>query len=491
MQNLLNFLYVWKIMIARVNRKWLIWVSDIRFWIALFFLLRLYGITLPPAEVGHAWRQVTVNMVARNFLETNPNIFFPRVDFAGEKTGITGMEFPLLNYLIYLVSLMAGFDHWYGRIINLIVSSLGIYFFYLLLRKWLSERIAFFSTLVLLCSIWFNYSRKIMPDTFSISLIFIGLYAGILYLERGKRIHLTASGILITLGLLAKLPALCLMPVILFPLLDRTIPVKRKWALAAALALAASTVSLWYFHWVPHLVKQYGFWHFYMGNSFSRGWNEILDNLPDTAKNFYFSSLYSFLGFAAFLTGICLAFIRKEKKITQTFLLLTAVFVIFIIKAGYNFPHHNYYIIPYVPVMALGAGYLISLVDRPWVRCVLTAVILLEGIVNQQHDFRIKPENKYLPELEAYADRVSGRDDLIVINGGTSPVDIYFTHRRGWTCQNEDIFSGTALEEVAAKGCRFFFLNRNRVAGDLPKIPHPIIFENEDLRIYDLRASGR
>ena len=154
-------------------------VSDIRFWIIVFFMMRMYGITLPPAEVGHAWRQVTVNMVARNFYETDPNIFFPRVDFAGEKTGITGMEFPLLNYLIYLVSLLAGFDHWYGRLINLAVTSAGLYFFFLLLRKFLGEKIAFYSTLVLLSSIWFNYARKIMPDTFSMALVFMGMYMAV------------------------------------------------------------------------------------------------------------------------------------------------------------------------------------------------------------------------------------------------------------------------------------------------------------------------
>ncbi|MDD5507508.1 MAG: glycosyltransferase family 39 protein [Bacteroidales bacterium] len=464
------------------------WVSDIRFWILVFFVIRMYGITLPPAEVGHAWRQVTVNMVARNFYETDPNIFFPRVDFAGEKTGITGMEFPLLNYLIYLVSLMAGFDHWYGRLINLTATSAGLYFFYLLLRKFLGEKIAFYSTLVLLSSIWFNYARKIMPDTFSMALVFMGMYEAVRYLEQGKWFRLLTFGILITLGVLSKLPSLCILPVLAFPLLDRNYPAKRRWGILAAGLVGAGAVSAWYFYWVPHLVKEFGFWHFYMGNSFSQGWHEILDHLPDTAKNFYFSSLYSYAGFAAFLAGICLAFLKKEKKIIRIFLLLTLVFIVFIIKAGFNFSHHNYYIIPFVPVMAMVTGYLVSQINLRWVRYGLIVILMMEGIINQQHDFRIKPENRYLQELEAKADQVSQRSDLIVINGGISPVDIYFTHRRGWTCQNEDLFSGKALEELAAKGCRYFFLDRNKAEGDVPEVPYRIILENKDLRIYDLRT---
>ena len=462
-------------------------VSDIRFWIIVFFMMRMYGITLPPAEVGHAWRQVTVNMVARNFYETDPNIFFPRVDFAGEKTGITGMEFPLLNYLIYLVSLLAGFDHWYGRLINLAVTSAGLYFFFLLLRKFLGEKIAFYSTLVLLSSIWFNYARKIMPDTFSMALVFMGMYMAVRYLEQGKWFRLLTFGILVTLGVLSKLPSLCILPVLAFPLLDQSYPAKRRWGIMAAGLAGAVAVSVWYFYWVPYLVREFGFWHFYMGNSFSQGWHEILDHLPDAAKNFYFSSLYSYAGFAAFLAGILLAFMKKEKRISRTFLLLTLVFIVFIIKAGFNFPHHNYYIIPYVPVMAMVTGYLVSQINIRWVRTGLIVILMTEGIINQQHDFRIKPENRYLLELEAKADQVSHRIDLIVINGGISPVDIYFTHRRGWTCQNDDLFIGKALQDAISRGCRYFFLNRNRIGGDVPELPYRVVLDDKDIRVYDLR----
>ena len=103
---------------------------NIKFWIIAFFILRLFHITNPPLEVSHNWRQTTVTMVARNFEEVNNNIFYPRLDIDGDKAGVTGMEFPVFNYLIYLMSLLFGYEHWYGRLINLIVSSFGIYFFY-------------------------------------------------------------------------------------------------------------------------------------------------------------------------------------------------------------------------------------------------------------------------------------------------------------------------------------------------------------------------
>ena len=141
-------------------------LQDIRFWILLFFVIRLIGITNPPLEVSHNWRQTTVTMVSRNFLEIDNNILYPRIDIAGEKTGITGMEFPLLNYSIYVLAEIFGYQHWYGRLINLFISSIGLWLFYKLILLYFTERIAIYSTIILTVSIWFQFSRKIMPDTF-------------------------------------------------------------------------------------------------------------------------------------------------------------------------------------------------------------------------------------------------------------------------------------------------------------------------------------
>ena len=84
--------------------------SDIRFWLITLAIVRLYAITMPPLEFQHPWRQADGLMIARNFYETDSNIFYPRVDTAGDKTGITGSEFPILNYLIYLVSLVFSYQ---------------------------------------------------------------------------------------------------------------------------------------------------------------------------------------------------------------------------------------------------------------------------------------------------------------------------------------------------------------------------------------------
>ena len=82
--------------------------NKIEFWIFIFFLIRLIGITNPPLEIGHNWRQVTGLMVSRNYLEVDPNILYPRIDDNNGSTGIIGMEFPSMNYTYFLISKIFG-----------------------------------------------------------------------------------------------------------------------------------------------------------------------------------------------------------------------------------------------------------------------------------------------------------------------------------------------------------------------------------------------
>jgi 4-amino-4-deoxy-L-arabinose transferase-like glycosyltransferase len=169
-------------------------------------------------------------MVSRNFLEVDANPMFPRIDIAGEKTGITGMEFPVLNYLIYLLSLAFGYHDWFGRLIVLLISSLGIWTFHNILKKQFNPQIAFNSSIVLLFSIWFTYSRKIMPDTMAMSFMFFGIQQGINYFESPRLKPLLWFGFWICLGILSKLPVVFLLFVFIPYMIDRPLLQRNKMA---------------------------------------------------------------------------------------------------------------------------------------------------------------------------------------------------------------------------------------------------------------------
>lgn len=461
---------------------------DIRFWILLFFIIRLHGITRPPLEFAHNWRQTTVCMVARNFLEIDANIFYPRLDIAGEKTGITGMEFPIFNYLIYTVSKIFGYEHWYGRLINLIVSSFGIWFFFKLIQKYFNLEIAKYATFILLFSIWFSYSRKIMPDTFSMSFIIAALYYGTNYFENSsKNINLFIYFIIGSIGILSKLSSAYLLSIFILLILNNQHSIRTKFNFILTSILMLIFPAIWYFYWVPHLVQSYGFWHFFMGKPLVEGFNEIILYWSDSLKKFYSSGI-KYIAFVFFILGILQAIYDKNKTYLCVLAISFCSFFIIMCKSGWTFAHHEYYIIPFVPVMCLLAAYGLSLIKNKLYIYLILIIIGFEGFINQKHDFRIKENFAKLENLENSLDSFSIKSELIMINSGLFPTPMYFAHRKGWVETNEKIMEKEYLEAAIKLGLKYVVILK-RALGTEIKLDYPCVFNNEDYAIYRVANS--
>lgn len=433
-------------------------IKKAEFWIVVLFLVRLVGITAPPLEGSHNWRQCTDLMVARNLYEGNGDLLHPMVDDTGATEGIIGMEFPLLCGLHALCAHAFGYAHWYGRLINLLISSLGLWFFAKILRFFkLDEKIVLASTLFLGVSIWFCFSRKFTADTFCISLIFIALYCGLKFLEGKNLGWLIAYALTSTIAVLSKIPAMLylalLLPAVLNPAWPRR---KRAWTAAATLLPVAAAVW-WYFVWNPHLATTYGNWY-NQGLSVREGLLDCLRHPLQILDNFYFDAFCGYLLFIASLIGFILLIIRKKRKEILIFLLLLTAFVAFIIKSGYHFYDQSYYMIPFVPVMALLAGYAVSNISKNWIFIFLILDCCIESIGNQQHDFFIKEKEKYKMEIAEVMKAHTG-DGLVMINGKGNPQLLYLAHRKGWSCTKEEIENEEFMAGKIAEGCRYLVVD--------------------------------
>ncbi len=458
---------------------------NIKFWIIVFFILRLFHITNPPLEVSHNWRQTTVTMVARNFQEVNNNIFYPRLDIDGDNAGVTGMEFPVFNYLIYLMSLLFGYEHWYGRLINLIVSSFGIYFFYKLIVKYFDEEIAFSSAIILLFSIWFPFSRKIMPDTFSVSLVIMSIYYGTNYFERKRLSDLMLYSLFLLLGVLAKLPSGYLLVIFSLFLYDSKYKIKEKIIFSAVSIAVIIPISMWYFYWVPHLNQAFYFTHFYMGTTLTNGFSELKNNLFDTLYRF-FDNAIKYVGFLFYLFGIYIACKLKSYKLLAIFLITSFGFLVIMLKGGFAFHHHNYYIIPFVPVMALVCAYGIYNLNSKKIRYLVLVIISLEGVLNYNDDFFIKDDDYRIFFLEKDLNKCGNQKDLILINSGNKPTPMYYAHRKGWVTFNDSIKNPQYLIKLKRKGLKFIVILKKSF-GDEIKLDYPVCYSNSYYTIYEFK----
>lgn len=462
-------------------------LGDIRFWILAIALIRLVGITNPPLEVSHSWRQTTVAMAARNFYECDNNILYPRIDIGGELTGITGMEFPLFNYLIYLVSLLFGYADWYGRLINLVVTSVASWYFYRLLRRFFGERHAFCSTLLLCVTLWFAYARKIMPDTFSMSLVIMGLYYGTEYLYSSscRKVGSLVGYILLTMaGVLSKMPAGYILVVLLLPLIDRSVPLCRKAWLAFCSLLIMIPVAWWYLYWSPRLVEDFGFWHFFMGKSLAEGASEIWHSMGRTFYRFYFNAM-NYTGFVVFVAGLVMAFVKRQRLVLRVLGLAFAAFLVIMLASGETFVKHDYYVVPFVPVMAMVAGYGVSLLDNAKWRTLVLVVVAVENILNHHSQFIIHENRKPVLALERTLDGFSSRDDLICINSEQDPTVMYFAHRKGWVASNEELQDDAFMTDLCRKGCRYVVVMKC-VFGEQMDLPYSKVFVSDDYDVYSL-----
>lgn len=209
--------------------------------------------------------------------------------------------------------------------------------------------------------------------------------------------------------------------------------------------------------------------------------NEIYQNLGQALSRFYNTAL-NVLGFLVFSWGLIYSIKKKEVKIYGVLLLCFLAFLLIIFKAGYTFSHHSYYIIPFVPVMALVAAYGLSALSNRLHEYGLLLAVGLIGILNQYHDVIIRPEEKALLSLESKLDSVSTSQGLILINSGRYPTPMYFAHRRGWIASNENIDS-VYINELKPKGLSYVVILKESFGSPM-KLNLQKVYENKHYLIY-------
>lgn len=135
------------------------------------------------------------------------------------------------------------------------------------------------------------------------------------------------------------------------------------------------------------------------------------------------------------------------------------------LKGGFTFYHHSYYIIPFVPLMALLSAYGISTLPSIRWKTIVLVAIGLEGFFNHLDDFRIKPVNAALLQIEPLMNEISQPKDLVAINSGAFPTPMYFAHRKGWVAFNNQLSQVSYIDSLTHLGLKHIIIMK-RTFGD-------------------------
>lgn len=278
------------------------------------------------------------------------------------------------------------------------------------------------------------------------------------------------------MGMLCKIPAatvLAPIAILLFILPNW----KLKIQLFITGIIALIPVGFWYGYWFQHLVEIGEFQFYFMGPSLPVAVKQLATHPIETLNNFYRDAL-KYIGFALFLFGLFKAFKHKQKAILAILISTFLVFVLFILKAGYGFYIHEYYTLPFVPIMALVAGYGITeLPSKKW-QWVFIVAIVIEGVANQQHDFFIKNSEKYKLEYESIANQFVPKESLVVVNSTQNPQELYFLNRKGSAKSPE--FIASHFNELYTLGYDFVLWNKKH--GDLNQ--GLLIYETNEIALF-------
>ncbi|MBK7816583.1 MAG: glycosyltransferase family 39 protein [Sphingobacteriaceae bacterium] len=165
----------------KVNPKWSLLFAVLFYFVALntyHNYLGLYDhIEKRPCSV-HIWAQTARASIALNYSRTDMNFFKPHIHKYLEGDGVTGLEFPLVNYVPAILYKLFGFNEMYYRGFVLFTIVMGSLFFYLLINSYIKNFLVSFGLILsAYCSpVMAFYSINFMPDVTSLAFALIAWF---------------------------------------------------------------------------------------------------------------------------------------------------------------------------------------------------------------------------------------------------------------------------------------------------------------------------
>lgn len=415
------------------NARSLLWAT-----IALFALPHLVRLVQPPNGY-HAWRESDTAAVILNYYQEDMNPLHPRINQRGASSGITGMEFPLYNYLAAIGYKVIGPSHAVPKGITLLAAILGILVWYRVVRDLSSGSTAVFACWALAFSPLFCfYSFKIMPD-----ILMLALWLGAIraYQAYDANESLSSWGLsLALLTLSAGIKPLTLsiyLPLLVLELHRSRRSNARLLRLAGYVAVSFGAVIAWFAfaRWINQTYQTPGF---YLGENVFN-FPQFLFTGQFVKKLFLQWPFELWIGWAllpAFVLGIVPLLRRRLGALWLVWLLST--YIVFAITAQHA-ASHDYYSLLVVPVLSMAVGLgLDYLIGRGRSFAVIAAAILLAApvVAHVRVGHRFDSGDRFQTTRQD-VDRLIARDDLVAVEDPTTAVRLYRLNRHGWPLRNK------------------------------------------------------
>jgi len=439
--------------------------------ILLHIGLHLKYIVLAPGGF-HLWRQTQGLAVARNFYEEDMNILKPRVDNRGNLTGISGMEFPLVNFSVALTYKIFTFNHAGARLVILFFSIVAVIFCYLFFKELFADRLsAFAAAFCLAFSPLFGYYALVMlPDIPMLAFIFASLFFMLRWGRKRQPVFFFLGLFFLILAGLLKVSALFIgiyfVRIVADTEENKNI-LKKLFFLAAAVLL----VMAWYFY-ARHISAAFGNSDFRLSPEWPKGFKNSLAILTTVFLKWLPGFFLSISQLPLFLLGLVTLGKKSSAEIKTFSRFFLAGFLLYALMFFPLFKMHDYYLIPALPLLILpcaaGMAALLKAARAKkfvfYLLCLLLAVLIpLAGSLRFIWRFEDRSSER-LHLVADWSDRLlPDKKELVIVGNDDSPsIYLYFFHRKGWSVN--DTLGKRDFERMVLKGAAYLICDSKKLA---------------------------
>ena len=466
----------------------------------LGFLLRLYRFDNPIAD-WQSWRQADTSSVSREFVAKGFDVLHPKYhdlsSLSGGRLenpeGYRFVEFPIYNvFQAGLYKLFGTFtlEQW-GRLVSIFSYVFSSLFIFLLLRKYVSEKIglvgAFFYSFLP-----FNiyYGRVILPDPMTIMAILGGIYFFDRWIENPENSKRQTGNIYFLLSILFTASAFLLKPFAIFFILPMIFLAFNKFGLGAI-----RKPSLWIFAFstlVPLVLWRIWMFQYPQGVP-SASWLFNAGGIRFKGAFFYWlfadrigRLILGYFGVALFILGF-LRRLDKAMLFFLSFIVSSLLYMTVIAKGNVNHDYYQILIVPSIVIfMALGVDFLLKQGGKIFPKFTSYTIILVCTIFTLMfgwyflRDF-FNINNPSIVEAGKAADRILPKDAIVIAPYGGDSAFLYQTNRKGfpdWTL---------SPSEMINKGATHLVIANPTEKDQLLKNDYKILEESPNYIIFDLR----
>ena len=464
--------------------------------LAMGLSIRLIKLNQPLIEFST--RQVETAMVARNFYHHGFKLFYPEMDFPGEKGArvVLVLELGLMPFLAaILYKIFNGVHEYLGRIVSIAFWLGGAIIFYrwiLLFGKRLALSALIIYTFLPLSII---LSRTFQPEMAMLFFSILGLYYLTRYSLGEREINLWIGAGSIAMAVLLKITALSLILPFIFLVLKREKRPGMKFWIAGLLII--SPVLAWY-SWGLLLSQIYPS---KLGSScweLSERFKLFLTCFKPESWRSIFGNLWGVvltpLGFSLFLLGL---FLKKNTSREYLFLYWLIGTAVSLLLFFYHAQTHVYYWLPLVPVGAyfmansLAALSESRIGDRIYKNILLkTVLILFIGTMVFYYiypAYRVPRSYSHVGEMAELVKALTPPESLVIASCSTGPYFLYYCNRRGWDfwINNPKASAIKRLEYLRGQGAEYFAsanieeVNKNKIFREYLHSTYNLIWEKE------------